>query len=44
MDYTIKNMKRSGLNMLSEKEFSILKKELLDLKEKSTIREEETIP
>ncbi|QUW23221.1 TraR/DksA C4-type zinc finger protein [Sporosarcina sp. Marseille-Q4063] len=30
--------------MLSEKEFSILKKELLDLKEKSTVQEEETYP
>ncbi|MBO1913267.1 hypothetical protein J4G37_51715, partial [Microvirga sp. 3-52] len=30
--------------MLSEKEFSILKKELLSLKEKSTVHEKETYP
>jgi RNA polymerase-binding transcription factor DksA len=37
-------MKRLGFIMLSEKEFSTLKKELLDLKEKSTTHEKETYP
>ena len=37
-------MKRLGFIMLSEKELSILEKDLLDLKENSRVREEETYP